>query len=335
MSFLSQVVAAGDIPTDELHVKLLVHGRSGSGKSTLGALMPKPFIILLEPNGLPSIVAANPRAKVLRVYDPEAYGFRGVGASFRLLRETLIQAAAGNLGDDVESVVLDSATEAQRLYKEQLIREMVGENGDVNDYVMTIPNWGTLTERMRRFARGFRDLPYNTLMITLSNEERDDAGKIVAVLPSFEGRKIPEEIAQFQSAVGYAYRRTVKTEGHPDQTVHEVVFQSGAGHTVKPVVPLRAIEVADPSDWIRRIKAYKPGDAPLPPITPPKAATPPAAAKAEGEKKPDVPAAKVEGDKAPEVGAKAAEKADAKPPADGGTITPTRRQRKVEADPIP
>jgi hypothetical protein len=319
LSLLTQLVAAGAIPMDDLHVKLLVHGRSGSGKSTLGAKMPKPLIILLEPNGLPSILAANPAALVIRAYDPNFYDDKKTGkkTTYDVLREALAIASTGGF-DGVESIVLDSATEAQRVIKEQMIREK-DPNININEYVMTIPDWGVLTERMRRFCRLFRDLPYNTLMITLSNEEKNEDGKIVAVMPSFEGKKMPEEVAQFQSAVGYAFRRTIKIEGQPDGTAFEVVFQTGAGHTVKPVAPLRAIEVADPSDWIRRVRAHKPGDAMLPPLNAPK----PVEAKApDVAAKDEKPADKV--DKPADPAATVTEPVAPKP--EGGAVAKARRK---------
>lgn len=250
-SVLNNLTRARDIPVKDVHVKLLIQGKSGAGKTTLGAMMPKPLVILTEANGLPSILAANPDAIVVRIYDPAAYG---KATSYEVLSETMALAATGAFGDDVESVVADSATEIQRVIKEQILRE----KGvlDSPGYVFTQQDWGLLTERMRRFARMFRDVPYHTMMITLSEENRDEDGAVSAVVPQFEGKKLAGEVAQFFSAVGLAFKRMIKVEGQPDAVAFEVLFQGASKFLVKPCRPLKNIEPADPRDWITRIVDY-------------------------------------------------------------------------------
>jgi hypothetical protein len=290
VSLLNHLVTAGDIPVDDLHVKLMVQGRSGSGKSTLGAKMPKPLILLTEANGLPSIRAANPDAIVIRIYDPQAYGKT---TQFEVLEEAMKLALAGSFdAAGVESVVADSATEIQRIIKEQILREK-GVLRDPN-YLFTQQDWGLLTERTRRWARVFRDLPYHTLLITLSAEEKDEeSGRVTNISPQFEGRKLPQEILQFCSAGGFAFKRPIKIEGKETGDVEfRVLFQGPQMYVVKPVAPLRNVESDDPSEWIARIIAHRPGDAKLPPLDAPPVkveapAAPPATdAKPDGEGKP-------------------------------------------------
>jgi hypothetical protein len=320
MSLLDSITSAGSIPAEDAHVKLMVQGRSGAGKSTLGAKMPNPVILLTEANGLPSIRAANPDALVIRIYDPAAYG---LSTTFEVLTQGMNLATTRAFdAKGVQSVVADSATEIQRIIKEQILRE----KGVLKDltYVMTQQDWGLLTERTRRWARAFRDLPYHTLMITLSTEERDDEGKITMISPSFEGKKLPQEILQFCSAGGFAFKRPRKDAAGKltDDVDFEVLFQGPSMYVVKPVVPLRNVETDDPSDWISRIVAHKPGDAPLPSLAAIRAAaaTPP----------PESPEAKTEGSAAaPTAPAKAA-------PAASGAA-PTRRtaapKKAEEQDP--
>jgi hypothetical protein len=328
VSLLNHLVTAGDIPVDDLHVKLMVQGRSGSGKSTLGAKMPKPLILLTEANGLPSIRAANPAAIVIRIYDPQAYGKT---TQFEVLEEAMKLALAGSFdAAGVESVVADSATEIQRIIKEQILREK-GVLRDPN-YLFTQQDWGLLTERTRRWARVFRDLPYHTLLITLSAEEKDEeSGRVTNISPSFEGRKLSQEILQFCSAGGFAFKRPIKVEGKETGDVEfRVLFQGPQMYVVKPVAPLRNVESDNPSEWIARIIAHKPGDAKLPPLDAPPApkveATPPADGKSEG-----TPAA--DGKPAGE-GATTTSSTTTTPAANAG---PTKRsapkKANVEADP--
>lgn len=243
---------ARDIPMADRHVKILVHGKSGAGKTTLGAMMPRPLVMLTEANGLASILAVNPDAVVIRTYDPAAYG---LSTAFEVVQEVIKSATSGALANEgIESLVADSMTEIQRIIRDQILREKgVLDNPG---YVLTQQDWGLLTERMRRFARSFRDVPLHTLGITLSSEERDEDGAVTSILPQFEGKKLPGEIAQFFSAVGYAYKRTIKVEGQPDGIAHEVAFQGPSKLLVKPVRPLRTVEPADPRDWIARILAF-------------------------------------------------------------------------------
>lgn len=332
MSFLDQIVSAGEIPAADAHVKLMVQGRSGSGKTTLGAKMPDPVILLTEANGLTSIRAANPDALVIRVYDPTAYGLK---TPFEVLTQGMNLAVTRAFdAKGRRSVVADSATEIQRIIKEQILRE----KGVLADpaYLFTQQDWGLLTERTRRWARVFRDLPYHTLMITLSHEERDEeTGKVSLISPSFEGRKLPQEILQFCSAGGFCFKRPVKVDGQPDDVAHEVLFQGPSMYVVKPVVPLRNIEHSDPSEWIERIVNFKRGDAQLPPLNaPPKpAAVVPPVTETTGEStEPAATSASTEKPAAVDAPAQAAPAASTPPV----TAAPTRRsapKKTAEIDP--
>lgn len=312
MSILTLMTKAKDIPVKDQHVKVLIQGKSGSGKTTLGANMPgRVAVLLTEANGLQSILAANPDALVVRAYDPASLGCT---SSYEVVKEFMVLAGSGAL--DVDSVVCDSATEVQRIIKTEILRE----KGVADDpgYQFTQQDWGMLTERMRRFARMFRDIPYHTMMLTLSEEQRDEDGTLSAVVPQFEGRKLSGEIAQFFSAVGYAYKRTIKVEGQPDDVTFEVLFQGASKWLVKPIRPLKNVEKADPRDWIARIidfaKAQAEGRA-APKSDEPKPEEPKPA-----ESKPaDAAESKTE-----------SEPAEPKPDADPKTVTTRRRTVAVQ-----
>lgn len=302
---------ARDIPMADRHVKILIHGKSGAGKTTLGAMMPRPLVMLTEANGLASILAVNPDAVVIRTYDPGAYG---LSTASEVVQEVIKSAMSGALAKEgIESLVADSMTEIQRIIRDQILREKgVLDNPG---YVLTQQDWGLLTERMRRFARAFRDVPLHTLGITLSAEERDEEGGVISILPQFEGKKLPGEIAQFFSAVGYAFKRTIKVEGQPDGVAHEVAFQGPSKLLVKPVRPLRIVEPADPRDWIARILAFDAN-----------------AAKAEPVKTESVkaePTKEAPAEEPAKVAEPVEEKAKAEP-----TVT-TRRRRTVETETMP
>lgn len=278
---------AASMAGTNLLVKILLMGRSGAGKSWLGATAVadggKIAVLLTEANGLASITRCNPDAIVVRAYDPAAYGKT---TSFEVVQEFILDAHSGvlaNLG--VKSIVIDSATEIQRIIRGQILREKDQHKNP--GYQFSQQDWGLLTERMRRFARTVRDLPYHVVFITLSDEKVSEDEGIDYVRPSFEGQKLPGEIAQFFSAVGYVFKRQItrpKADGSGDEKVteHAVLFQGPSRYVVKPVHPLRDVEVANVADWIRRIREVpatphaapttatsQAAPAPSPPVQPP------------------------------------------------------------------
>ena len=246
---------AGDVSAADTHCKFLIQGDSGAGKSRIGASMPKPAILLCEANGLATIRRRNPDAMVFLAYDPVQYGFT---SSYEVVAEFMRMAHSGELkAMGCESVVADSGTEVQRIIRDQILRER-GALGNPA-YQFTQPDWGQLTERMRRFGRSFRDVPMHALMITLSMTEKDEDGN-VTILPAFEGKKLCNEVTQFFTAAGYAFKRTRKMspgDGKPEVDVvsHHVLFQGPSKYLVKPVEPLLNVEEPDAAMWIAKITA--------------------------------------------------------------------------------
>ena len=221
-----------------------------------------------------------------------------------------------------ESVVIDSAPEIQRVIRDQVLRER-GQDRNPG-YVFTQADWGVLTERTRRFMRTVRDLPAHVLVLTLTNKEKDEK-EVISFSPSFEGRKLPGEVAQFFTAVGDAFKREVGVEGQKEpDTEHLVLFQGATRFGVKPCEPLARIERPDATDWIRRIVAHEPTKAPASdPATPT-----------------DAPATAAPATTAPAVAASTPETKPAQAaPANGAsptvTTTTTRRSRaaRQEVDP--
>lgn len=242
------------------HVKVLLHGQSGSGKSWAAAKAGsgdprapsgRVAILLLEANGLASVRASNPAAIVVRAYDPGAYGKSDV---WEVVREFFADAQSGALAAaGVTSIVVDSLTELQRVWRDMVLVEDGVERKRLALHKMTQQQWGIWTERFRRLIRALRDLPYHVVAIALSQNEKDEEGNVTGIVPAFEGQKLPGEIAQYFTAVGYAYKRMVKTPG-PDgvpieQVEHRVLFQGAEKFRVKPCPGLRNVEDPEPSAW--------------------------------------------------------------------------------------
>lgn len=252
-----------DTVTDlDAHTKILLFGLSGSGKSYTaakaggapGSAEGRVAILLLEPNGLASIRASNRHAIVVTAYDPKRYGKVYV---WEVVEQFIRDAMDGTLAAvGVTTVVVDSLTELQRVWRDRCLVEDGVEMKRVALHKMTQAQWGTWTERFRRVLRTFRDLPMNLVSIALVQNETDDDGNITAIVPAFEGKKLPNEVAQFYSAVGYCFKKEIKVttgEGDAQRTEtkieHRVLFQTGGKLVVKPFPGLAAVEAPDPKIW--------------------------------------------------------------------------------------
>lgn len=246
----------------DTHIKTLLFGLSGSGKSYTAAKAGGPAgskegrvaVLLLEPNGLASIRAANPHAIVVTAYDPKRYGKVYV---WEVVEEFIRDAMSGVLtAAGVTTIVVDSLTELQRVWRDRCLIDDGVEHKRLALHKMTQQQWGTWTERFRRVLRTFRDLPMNVIAVCLVQNETDDDGNITAIVPAFEGKKLPNEVAQFFSAVGFCFKREAKSvigEGDAARTEtkieHKVCFQSGGKLVVKPFPGLAAVEEPDPKVW--------------------------------------------------------------------------------------
>ena len=246
----------------EAYLKILLFGLSGSGKSyaaaKAGGKTEKVAVLLLEPNGLPSIRASNPDAIVVMAYDPKRYGKVYVWEIVDQFMQDAMDGTLTRLG--VTTIVVDSLTELQRVWRDRTLIDEGVARAMLAKHKMTQQQWGLWTERFRRLLRAFRDLPMNIVAVALVQNETDDDGNITAVVPSFEGKKLPSEVAQFFSAVGYCFKREFKIPtGEGDKTEskveHKVMFQTGGKLVVKPFPGLDAIEAPDPKIWMAKYAA--------------------------------------------------------------------------------
>lgn len=329
-----------DTVTDlDTHIKTLLFGLSGSGKSYTAAKAGGPAgskegrvaILLLEPNGLASIRAANPHAIVVTAYDPKRYGKVFV---WEVVEEFIRDAMSGVLAAaGVTTIVVDSLTELQRVWRDRCLIDDGVEPKRLALHKMTQQQWGTWTERFRRVLRTFRDLPMNVIAVCLVQNETDDDGNITAIVPAFEGKKLPNEVAQFFSAVGFCFKREPKIvvgEGDAAKTEtkieHKVCFQSGGKLVVKPFPGLAAVEEPDPKVWHAKYLASLTQPAPAvekvaAPVVDEAAVAAQAAAEAA---KPTAPAA--------EAAPPAVTQPEAEPAAEPAATTTTRRRRTAAAD---
>lgn len=232
---------AGDANPDA-PIKGLIFGHSGAGKSYAGATAPAPAVLLTERNGLQSIRASNPNA---------AYKYC---ANVSDVREFVMAAFNGELQNaGYRTLVIDSLTEVQRLIMDDIAATMSpGAKWGFDE-------WREMTERMRKFMRMLRDVDMHVIAICLADRMSNESGGDVHVQPSFQGKKLADEVAQYFNFVGYAFKRNATDgDGNPT-TEHRVMFAGPDRFVVKSCHPLTGIREPNVSAWFDTIRAANAG----------------------------------------------------------------------------
>ena len=228
------LVKAGDMG-NKAHVKVLLHGNSGAGKTWKSVSAPKPFVLLTEANGLASIKNANPDAIVVHATD------------MNVVRDFFAEAMSGGFEEHgCKTIIVDSLTEIQRMMRDEIMA------GRQNYADFSMKDWGELTERMRRFVRILRDVPYHVVATALAQVTEDDSGTR-HIIPQFQGRAIPNEIAGYFSLVGYVFKREVEDESGERVILHQTMLEGPSRIMCKPCGTLRGVVETDVTEWIREI----------------------------------------------------------------------------------
>lgn len=222
--------ASEALKTGNTHAKILIWGNSGAGKSWLAASAPKPLVILTEANGGVSIGHSNKDADVCVIDNATD------------LRDIVKMAKSGQL-KQYKTLIFDSLTECQKLFKD----EIVGNRDNLK-----IQEWGLLANRMLKFIRAIRDLPFHIVCTALADKNTDDQGAIVNNLPQFEGKKTANEIMQYFSAVGYLFSTNEIVNDQPTH-IRKVMFEPTNKWFVKPCHPLTNIENPNMTKIIKSI----------------------------------------------------------------------------------
>lgn len=230
----------GSLDASDVKVKALIYGDSGAGKTHCASTAPKPCFLLTETNGLPTIRAANPDAVVVLANDMET-----VRAFFKAAMDGTLAKETG-----CETIVLDSLTELQRMLRDEIV---ASRKGQVGGEAFSLQDWGTLTDRMRKMVRTVRDLPFHIVCIALAASETDETTGQRHTQPSFDGRKLPNEIAGYFSLVGFVYRDRAKGDDGTVTINHRVLLQGPPSLLTKALPGLDAVEQPNVSSWLRKL----------------------------------------------------------------------------------
>ena len=278
------LVSAGS--TSAVWFKILLYGNSGSGKTwrASGARKRgdtrKVLGLLTEANGVQSARHANPdlllpswpltqKVKTGEGKDGKAIMeekpvldpltgqpmVRHYAVKMSEVRE-VIRAVTNREIPDLDTFVIDGWTEIQAMMKDEMLemkRQAVEEGRAKKEaLVFSKADWGELGEKMRRAMRSVRDLPIHVVATALAEVETEEEGEKTTryTIPSFQGRKLANQIAQFQNVVAYCY--TVRTRDAKGVTKIGRLAMVEGPETIlcKPAHPLGGVLEIPVSEWL-------------------------------------------------------------------------------------
>lgn len=180
-------------------INILVYGDSGVGKTTLAGSADdcpdlRPCLIIDFEGGTESLVRTFPDVQQVRV------------TTWKEMQQVYDELHRGEHG--FSTVILDSLTEIQKFNMYSVMEELIKNRPDLDPDVPGMREWGKNLEQMRKFVRGFRDLPMNTIFTALKKDEKNDKTGMVTTKPSLSG-KLADEVAAFLDIVVYYYVKRI------------------------------------------------------------------------------------------------------------------------------
>jgi len=181
------------------YMNMMIYGNSGVGKTRLcGSAVEveelAPVLFVDIEGGLLTLESCYPQVEYVRVM------------TWQKLQDVYNELYR-NPGR-YKTIVLDSLTEIQKFSMDGIMKEVVQKDSDRDPDVPSIREWGNNGEQTRKFVRGFRDLPCNTIFTALAVHDKDSRTGMIMTTPSLSG-KLKQEVAGFLDIVAYYYMKKV------------------------------------------------------------------------------------------------------------------------------
>lgn len=185
-------LAVQPVAEAETFLNVLIYGESGVGKTVLSGSATDvpgmaPVLLIDVEGGTLSLRNRYADVDVIRV----SHFDRLQGVYNDLYR-----------GSHYNTVIVDSLTELQKFSMSTIMKDVIAKDSTRDEDVPAQRDWGKNQEQIRRFVRGFRDLPMHTIFTALSKEDKDMKTGMTRIRPSLPG-KLAGEIAGFVDIVVY------------------------------------------------------------------------------------------------------------------------------------
>ena len=189
-------------------IKLIVYGPPGVGKTVLATSGDGTLLLNCEAGSL----SVQDRIKSKKVIERVVVDFPFLEDQ---IHEIIEKQPRG-----LKTIVIDSLTEVQQKVNEWIISS-TPEMGNKRPYGdgMMLGDYGYSTERMRRFVRMVRDLPYNVVFTALAQEVKNDSTGAVTTMPQMTA-KLATDVCGYMDVVGYMY-----VENSDDGPVRKLLTQ--------------------------------------------------------------------------------------------------------------
>jgi hypothetical protein len=202
-AFGARSVAGGGIDRTKIRRKLLIHGESGAGKSHLLATCDaRPLIISLEPQGVDTLAAANPRAlivdcvKLSKEDGAMQAKIKAKGqpvtplAILRHMLGELVSNAPAWHKKGVTRVGFDSLHIIQQMFAAEIVSETnKSRKADGKESLdqLAKDGWGVLGTKMQNFCDTLRALDFDVLVVAIS-KQKETGPKYAGLQGAFSDR---------------------------------------------------------------------------------------------------------------------------------------------------
>lgn len=188
-------------------LNMLIYGDSGVGKTVLAGsadAVPqmRPVLVVDIEGGTESLRRLYPSVEQVRVKTWE---------EMQILYDELYL-----MKHPYQTVILDSLTEIQKFNMYGIMLKMLKDDPTRDPDVAGMREWGKNLEQMRKFVRGFRDLPLHTIFTALKADDKNPRTGMITMKPSLNG-KLANEVAAFLDVVGYYYTKQALENGEVKQ----------------------------------------------------------------------------------------------------------------------